>query len=43
MATNVECITLIILINIQLKLKNTLLKSSLCYYSDAYTLAKYTI
>ena len=42
MTTNVECITLIILINIQLKLKNTLLKSSLCY-SDAYTLANYTI
>ena len=39
MTTNVECITL----NSQLKFKNTLLKSSFCDYSDAYTLAKDTI
>ena len=36
MTTTVECTTP----NSQLKFKNTLLKSRLCDYSDAYTLAK---
>ena len=39
MTTTVECTTP----NSQLKFKNTLLKSRVCDYSDAYTLAKDTI